>query len=103
MKTIEDPAYVLAYREHPTSGTLHCANLATLIRAKRGHEKELDVYVRPEDDRMGELIKAKATTTPDRKWVNVVVTIGDGLQKFIADASKVMSDMSKEHPKKKSW
>lgn len=102
MNTIEDLAHVLDYRVHPTSGTLHCANLATLIHAKRGREKALDVYVVPEDDRMGEPIKAKATTTPDRKWVNVVVTIGDGQWKFSADADKVMSDIRKEHPKK-SW
>ena len=102
MKDIEDPAFILDYREHPKSGTLSCANLATLIRAKPGQEKEMDVYVVPEHDRTGKPTKAKATISPDRKTITVVVTIGDGQQKFIADADKVMGDMSEAHPKK-SW
>jgi hypothetical protein len=36
------------------------------------------------------------------KMLNVVVTTADGRQAFTADCAKVLSDMSKAHPKK-NW
>lgn len=104
MKDIEEPAYVLYYRAHPTSKhpTLHLANLSTLLGSKPGEEKVMDVYVRPADVPTGNPIKAKATISSDRKTITVTVTIGDGQQKFFADSASVRNDMKKEHPNS-SW
>ena len=102
MVEFDSPAYILNYRSHPLSGTLSCANLATLIRARPGQEKEFDVYVCRVDDPQKTHIKAKATTTPDRKWVKVVVTTEEGPYSFEVESATVLRDMSEAHPTK-SW
>lgn len=96
MKTIEDPAYVLAYRD-----TASCSRLATLIRDKSGKAKEMDVHVRPEHDATSKPILAKATSNPASKELAIVVTIGDGQQKFSASYDDVLHGMSKVHPDRK--
>jgi len=98
MKEFEEPAYVLYYRKHPKSGTLSCANLATLIRDKSGKAKAKEVYVVPADVPTAKPIKAKATSNPTSKTLNIVVTIGDRQQSFTATYADVLYGMSKEHP-----
>jgi hypothetical protein len=98
MKEFEDPAYVLDYRAHPKSGTLSCANLATLIRDKSGKSKELEVYVVPADAPTDKPIKATATSNPTSKMLNIVVTIGERQQSFTAKYDDVLYGMSKAHP-----
>lgn len=93
MVEFESPAYVPDYRD-----PLSCARLATLIRAKPGQEKEMEIYVHSVDAPTGERIKAKATCTPDHKKLNVVVTTANGQQPFTVDFDQVLYGMSKEHP-----
>ncbi len=96
MKLIEDPAYVLDYRD-----TSSCARLATLIRDKSGKAKEMDVHVRPERDAMSKPILAKATSNSNSKELTIVVTIGDGQQIFPASYGDVLDAMEKAHPDRK--
>jgi len=101
MKDFEYPAYVLDYRAYPKSGTLSCANLATLIRDKSGKSEEMEVYVVPADALTDKPIKAKATSNPTSKMLNVVVTIGERQQSFTAKYDAILHGMSKVHPNKK--
>ena len=93
MKEVEDPEYVLDYRD-----TLSCARLATLIRDKSGKAKEMEIHVRPEHDTTSKPILAKATSSPASKTLIIVVTIGDGQQKFTATYDHVLYGMSQTHP-----
>ena len=93
MREIEEPAYVLDYRN-----TLSCARLATLLRDKSGKEQTMEVHVRPEHDTTSKPILAKATSNPASTTLNIVVTLGDGQQKFTAKYDAVLYGMSNEHP-----
>jgi len=97
MDKFDSPAYILDFRD-----TFSCARLATLIKAKPGQEKEMEIYVRRADDQTRTLTKAQATRTTDPKTLNVVVTTAGGQPSFIADCDQVMREMSAVHPKR-SW
>lgn len=93
MKEIEEPAYVLDYRN-----TLSCARLATLIRAKSENDQTMEVHVRPEHDTSSKPILAKVTSNPTSKTLSVVVTTENGKQTFHAHFDDVLHGMSKAHP-----
>jgi hypothetical protein len=102
MKEFEYPAYVLDYRAHPKMDTLSCANLTTLIRDTSGQSQELYVYVVPKDARTDKPIRAKATSNPTSRILNIIVTIEDRQQSFTAAYDDVLRGMSEAHPKK-NW